>query len=85
MKNMMTAALAFAAFAVAQGAELTVEILRQDGHMTSEQAPLAVKDGRTMFRLAKKSIPADVRWVRVRPDFASERTSAHAVLRDEIS
>ena len=70
MKNMMTAALAFAAFAVAQGAELTVEILRQDGHMTSEQAPLAVKDGRTMFRLAKKSIPADVRWVRVRPDFA---------------
>ena len=70
MKNMMTAAIVLAALVAARGAELTVEILRQDGHMTSEQAPLEVKDGRAMFRLARASIPADVKWVRVRPAFA---------------
>ena len=70
MKKVIMAALAGVAVAAAHGAGLTVEIVRQDGHMTSEQAPLAVKDGRATFRLARKSIPADVKWVRVRPDFA---------------
>ena len=69
MKSVMIAAIAAVA-AAAGGAELTVEICRQNGHMTSEQAPLAVKDGKAEFRLAKKSLPADVKWVRVRPDFA---------------
>ena len=70
MKEMMTAAIAMVAFAAVQGAGLAVEILRQDGHLTSEQAPLAVKDGKATFRLARKSLPADVKWVRIRPDFA---------------
>ncbi len=70
MKNVMMAALVGVAVAAAHGAGLTVEIVRQDGHMTSEQAPLTVKDGQATFRLARKSLPADVKWVRVRPDFA---------------
>ena len=70
MKKVIMAALAGVAVAAAHGAGLTVEIVRQDGHMTSEQAPLAVKDGQATFRLARKSLPADVKWVRVRPDFA---------------
>ena len=51
MKSVMIAAIAAVA-AAAGGAELTVEICRQNGHMTSEQAPLAVKDGKAEFRLA---------------------------------
>ena len=70
MKDLMTAMVAIVASLAAQGAELTVEILRQDGHLTSEQATLALKDGRATFRLARERLPADVKWVRVRPDFA---------------
>ena len=70
MKTRLVFAAAALAAAAACGAELTVEIVRQNGHMTSEQAPLAMKDGRAEFRMAKKSIPADVKLVRVRPDFA---------------
>ena len=70
MKTRLVFAAAALAAATACGAELTVEIIRQNGHMTSEQAPLDIKDGRAVFRMAKKSIPADVKLVRVRPDFA---------------
>ena len=69
IKSMIVTAIAAVA-AAAGGAELTVEICRQNGHMTSEKAPLAVKDGKAVFRLAKKGLPADVKWVRIRPDFA---------------
>ena len=76
MKNVIMAALAGVAVAAAHGAGLTVEIVRQDGHMTSEQAPLAVTDGSATFRLARKSLPADVKWVRVRPDFACAKAGS---------
>ena len=61
MKTRLVFAAVALAAAAACGAELTVEILRQNGHMTSEQAPLDIKDGRAVFRISGGKSTAAVR------------------------
>ena len=54
----------------ASAIDVTFEIAMKDGRFRSEQAALERKDGAVTFRLARAAIPADVKYVKLKPDFA---------------
>ena len=54
----------------ASAIDVTFEIVMQDGRSRSEQAALERKDGAATFRLARAAIPKDVKYVKLKPDFA---------------